>query len=179
MYCRECGKEISGDSRFCTYCGASVASGPASQDCSPNDYASRSTHQLQYTSQPTGKPVWVYIISLSVIGFIVIVFALIAVPTLVSTRNAAMQSFAEGVLATVRSSQAAYYAKNQEYGDLDVLVDEGYLDSRFSSNNITDFDGRDGLNITFTTTGKTYKCSIEVPNVGTLTLDESGEISGP
>jgi type II secretory pathway pseudopilin PulG len=183
MYCNKCGSEVPNGSRFCPGCGAGVASGPAPQQpYSPNDYSARTTYNPQLAPVKKGMPVWGWLLIgcgvlliIPVIGMI----AAISVPTLISTRDAAMESFATGVLATVRSSQAAYYAKNEKYGDLKALADDGYLDSRFTGNNITDFDGRAGVNISFTTSGKTYKCTIEVPNVGTLTLEESGEINGP
>lgn len=119
------------------------------------------------------------LIELMIVVAIIGIIAAIAVPTLISTRNAAMQSFAEGVLSTVRSSQAAYYAKEGEYGDLDLLADGGYLDSRFTANDISDFDGRTGLDIAFETDGQTYTCTMAVPNVGDLVLTETGEITGP
>lgn len=111
-------------------------------------------------------------IVVAIIGII----AAIAVPTLISTRNAAMKSYAEGVLSTVRSAQAAYYAKQGEYGDLDTLATDGFLDSRFTGNTITDFDGRDGVDLTFTNGDQTYDCTLDVPNVGSFDLDETGEI---
>ncbi len=119
------------------------------------------------------------LIELMIVVAIIGIIAAIAVPTLISTRNAAMQSFAEGVLSTVRSSEAAYYAKEGEYGDLNVLATGGYLDSRFTGNDISDFDGRTGLDVSFDTDGQTYTCTITVPNVGDLVLTETGEITGP
>jgi prepilin-type N-terminal cleavage/methylation domain-containing protein len=119
------------------------------------------------------------LIELMIVVAIIGIIAAIAVPTLISTRNAAMQSFAQGVLSTVRSSEAAYYAKEGEYGDLDALAGGGYLDSRFTGNDISDFDGRTGLDIAFTNGGQDFTCVMTVPNVGDLTLTETGEITGP
>ena len=107
------------------------------------------------------------------------IIASIAVPTLISTRDAAMQSYAQGVASTIRSSLGAYYSKVGSYGDLDALVAGGYLDSRFTGNIITDFDSRSGLNIEFVNGGQTFACTITVPRVGVITLDETGIISIP
>jgi len=119
------------------------------------------------------------LIELMIVVAIIGIIAAIAVPTLISTRNAAMQSFAEGVLSTIRSAEAAWYAQNGEYGDLDALSGGGFLDSRFTGNNITDFDGRTGLDLTFTNGGQTFTCDLVVPNVGTLQVTQTGEITGP
>ena len=131
-------------------------------------------------------PAWVIVlIGCGVLLFAVLPFiaviAAIAVPTLVSTRNAAMQSFAQGVLSTIRSAEAAYYAKEGEYGDLDELANGGYVDPRFDGNHITGFDGREGLDITFKIPAdkQSYECTIVVPSVGELHLDQTGEITGP
>jgi type II secretory pathway pseudopilin PulG len=149
--------------------------------------------QPAYTAQaPQSQPAkrtpmapWVIVLigcgALVVIGSFAAIIAAVAVPTLIPTRNEALQSFAQGMLSIVRNAEAAYYAKEGEYGDLVELVKGGYLDSSFDGNNIADFDGRKGLNIAFSVAAdrKSFTCIIDVPKVGKLHLDQTGEITGP
>ena len=114
-------------------------------------------------------------IVVAIIGII----AAIAVPTLISTRKAAMKSFAEGICSTVRSAEAAYYAQNGEYGDLADLTGGGFLDTRFDGGG-TDFDGRAGVDYTLTGGGtQQFLFTLTIPNDGNYTVDETGEITSP
>jgi type IV pilus assembly protein PilE len=114
------------------------------------------------------------LIELMIVVAIIGIIAAIAVPTLISTRQAAMRSFGQGVISTVRSAEAAYYAQNGEYGDATELVAGGYLDNRFSS--LTGFDGRAGVDVTITPNDQLFDADITLPNVGVISVDQTGEI---
>jgi len=183
MYCSNCSREIPEGTRFCSHCGANVGSGRSSQDYAPVDYSAKVVMQPMQAQPRKGMPVWGWLlIGCALLMFLPIISCLgiasIGGLTLMSTRTEASQQFAQSVLSTIRSAEAAYYSNNGKYGDLNTLANDGYVDSRFTSNNITSFDGRTGFNITFKTDGQHFSCTISVPNVGELTLDESGTIGG-
>ena len=117
------------------------------------------------------------LIELMIVVAIIGIIAAIAVPTLISTRKAAMKSFAEGICSTVRSGEAAYYAQNGDYGTLAELVTGGFLDSRF--NTTTNFDGRTGVNLTLTLGASDQEFTFDtvIPNDGTYSVDHTGEIT--
>jgi prepilin-type N-terminal cleavage/methylation domain-containing protein len=121
------------------------------------------------------------LIELMIVVAIIGIIAAIAIPTLISTRTAAMRSWGTGICSTVRSGNGAFYAANGNYAaDLSELTDTTppgpYLDDRF--NTTTDFDGRAGVDISYSQTngGQGFTFTITVPNVGDITVDESGEI---
>jgi len=116
------------------------------------------------------------LIELLIVVAIIGIIAAIAVPTLVSTRGAALQSKAKGMLRTLSSAEAAYIAKEGTYGSWAELVIDGYLDSRWSSPFTED-------GVTYTETGsgsgaQTFEATAAVPAPinKTYTIDETGEI---
>ena len=104
------------------------------------------------------------------------IIAAIAVPTLVSTRGAALESKAKSNLRALSSAQAAYIAKNGTYGSWAELLADNYLDSRWTAG--------------FTEDGVTYNESqngsglqqfegeavIPAPVSATWFIDETGEL---
>jgi len=116
------------------------------------------------------------LIELLIVVAIIGIIAAIAVPTLVSTRGAALESKAKSNLRTLSSAQAAYIAKNGTYGSWAELLADNYLDSRWTAG--------------FTEDGVTYNESqngsglqqfegeavIPAPVSATWFIDETGEL---
>ena len=78
------------------------------------------------------------LIELLIVVAIIGIIAAIAIPTLLSTRGAALDNKAQGMLRTVSSAQAAYYARNGAYSDWVTLNTDGFLDDRFSAGDFTE-----------------------------------------
>ena len=121
------------------------------------------------------------LIELMIVVAIIGIIAAIAVPTLISTRAAAVQSFANGCVSTVRSANAAYYAQNAGYAaDFDALATGGFLDASWGGAQHVDrgvtFDysagGADGAGFL-----QTFTLTAELPNGGIFTLTEDGGIT--
>ncbi|HHH75392.1 MAG TPA: prepilin-type N-terminal cleavage/methylation domain-containing protein [Phycisphaerae bacterium] len=116
------------------------------------------------------------LIELLIVVAIIGIIAAIAVPTLVSTRGAAVDSKAKANLRTLSSAQAAYLAKNGTYGSWANLVADGYLDATWTDGTKT--GGEDG--VTYTETGEGDASSFEgeaaVDNGNTYIIDETGAI---
>lgn len=109
----------------------------------------------------------------------VLLFSAIAVPTLVSTRSAAMKSYAHGEASTIRSRQAAYYAQNGVYGSAAELVEGEYLDSYFHP-----WVPGDHKNVTMTweNTDDSFTVTFTIPDPpagesGIFSVDQSGLIT--
>ena len=116
------------------------------------------------------------LIELLIVVAIIGIIAAIAVPTLVSTRGAALESKAKSNLRALSSAQAAYIAKNGTYGSWAELLADNYLDSRWTAG--------------FTEDGVTYNESqngsglqqfegeavIPAPVSATWFIDETGEL---
>jgi len=118
------------------------------------------------------------LIELLIVVAIIGIIAAIAVPTLVSTRGAALQSKAKAMLRTLSSAEAAYISKHGTYGSWTELVSEGYLDSRWDGTTFTE----DGITYTETSSGsdaQTFEATAAVPAPisKTYTIDETGEIT--
>jgi len=118
------------------------------------------------------------LIELLIVVAIIGIIAAIAVPTLVSTRGAAIQSKAEGNLRTLSSAQAAYLAKYGTYGTWAELRGGGpdgivYLDSRWV-NPFTE----DGVDYAETVPGDDsgFEATATLPDGTVLRIDETGEI---
>ena len=121
------------------------------------------------------------LIELMIVVAIIGIIAAIAVPTLISTRAAAVQSFANGCVSTVRSANAAYYAQFAGYAaDFTALSGGGFLDAGWTGGTHTDrgvdfayaaadADGAGNL--------QTYTLTATLPNGGVFTLTEDGGIT--
>ncbi|OGK11091.1 MAG: hypothetical protein A2Y63_01825 [Candidatus Riflebacteria bacterium RBG_13_59_9] len=118
------------------------------------------------------------LIELLIVVAIIGIIAAIAVPTLISTRGAAIQSKATANLRTLSSAQTAYLAKYGEYvdwatltgGDADGVI---YLDSRWV-NPFTE----DGIDYAESGPGDAagFEATATLPNGTVLTIDETGQI---
>lgn len=170
MYCVRCGGKIGNTDRFCPNCGERQGAPPNP----PDGYARKQ-----------GLPGWAWaLIIFGVLFFFAIpiigIIGAIAVPTMISTRQAALYSYAEGISSTVRSAEAAYFAAKGEYGGFSDLVNDQYLDSRFYSpqEEIRNFDGRPGViaKIELTSDKKSYEFTIRVDDTGVFKVKDGGEI---
>ncbi len=121
------------------------------------------------------------LIELLIVVAIIGIIATIAVPTLLSTREAALNSKAKAMLRTLSSAQSAYLAKNGEYASWSTLVSQGYLDSRWASSPFTE----DGITYTETQQGDesgfeataTLPTGYQTPGGSNgYKIDETGEI---
>jgi type IV pilus assembly protein PilA len=115
------------------------------------------------------------LIELLIVVAIIGIIAAIAVPTLVSTRGAAVDSKAKANLRTLSSAQAAYLAKNGEYGSWTELVTDGYLDDTWTGGKLT---GEDGVTYTETQEGgpSGFEGQAAIDNGNTYIIDETGAI---
>lgn len=116
------------------------------------------------------------LIELLIVVAIIGIIAAIAVPTLVSTRGAALRSKAKANLRTLSSAQAAYIAKNGYYGSWAELLAAGYLDSRWIDGFI-----EDGITYNETLSGSGAQqfegeAVIPAPVSETWFIDETGEL---
>ena len=117
------------------------------------------------------------LIELLIVVAIIGIIAAIAVPTLVSTRGAALQSKAKANLRTLSSAQAAYIAKVGTYGSWANLLAGDYLDDRwvspFTEDGVTYSESvnGDGLQVF------QGKAVVPAPISKTYTIDESGKIT--
>jgi len=73
------------------------------------------------------------LIELLIVVAIITIIVGVAVPTLVATRQATLESKAKANLRTLHSAQSAYLAKRGCYASWDQLVADGLLDSRWVS----------------------------------------------
>ncbi len=78
------------------------------------------------------------LIELLIVVAIIGIIAAIAIPTLLSTRGAALDNKAQGMLRTVSSAQAAYYARNGTYAVWTDLAAADFLDERFNGTDFTE-----------------------------------------
>ena len=110
----------------------------------------------------------------------VAVIAAIVIPTMNSTRDAAMKSFAEGLSLTVRSAEAAYFAQNERYADLVELSAGGYLDDRFGKNpsEITGFDGRPKVTVKLVIADdeKSFEVEVRVDGLGAAKVSNDSDL---
>ncbi len=115
------------------------------------------------------------LIELLIVVAIIGIIAAIAVPTLVSTRGAAVDSKAKANLRTLSSAQAAYLAKNGEYGSWAELVADGYLDDTWTGQKLT---GEDGVTYSETQEGgpSGFEGQAAIENGKTYKIDETGAI---
>jgi type IV pilus assembly protein PilA len=120
------------------------------------------------------------LIELLIVVAIIGIIAAIAVPTLLSTRGAALDNKAQGMLRTVSSAQSAYYARNGEYTDWATLVGDGFLDTRWGASPFTE----EGVTYTDVSAaaGQTFEANATLPaNLGgtSYTIREDGYITSP
>jgi len=112
------------------------------------------------------------LIELLIVIAIIGIIATIAIPLLLSARNAAIDEKARNSLRTVVSAEAAYYAQIGSYGTFANLEAGNYIDGRFAADNL-------GNGITITTApaggGQVYTCVIVGVN-HTYTANEDGHI---
>jgi len=74
------------------------------------------------------------LIELLIVVAIIAIIAAIAIPNLLTARQAANETSAIGSLRTITSAQAAYSAVNNGYyGSIGELVAGGYLDARYGN----------------------------------------------
>jgi type IV pilus assembly protein PilA len=118
------------------------------------------------------------LIELLIVVAIIGIIAAIAVPTLLSTRGAAAQNKAKATLRTISSAEAAYYSRNNTYGDMATLSAAGFLDTRFVAGGFTE-DGVTYSDITVVGTDAFSVTATLAVNLGgnVFTIDESGEIT--
>lgn len=170
MYCARCGGQIVETDRFCPKCGS-----PQSAAQIPPD---------GYTRKQ-GIPGWAWaIIITAAVLFLLVpaigIIAAIAVPTMISTRVAALHTYGEGVASTVRSAEAAYFAAHGEYGDFAALEQKGFVDGRFAAHpfEIRDFDGKSGVvvKIELSADKKKYEFKVRVDDTGYFRATEEGNI---
>jgi len=119
------------------------------------------------------------LIELLIVVAIIGIIAAIAVPTLLSTRGAALDNKAQAMLRTVSSAQSAYYARNGEYTDWATLVTDGFLDARW----VSPFT-EEGVTYTDVSaaSGQTFEANATLPaNLGgtSYTIKEDGYITSP
>lgn len=120
------------------------------------------------------------LIELLIVVAIIGIIAAIAIPTLLSTRGAALDNKAQATLRTVGSAQAAYYARNGEYTDWATLTGANFLDPRFGTSPFTE----EGVVYTDMSagSGQTFEANATLPvNLGgtSYTIKEDGYITSP
>ncbi len=118
------------------------------------------------------------LIELLIVVAIIGIIAAIAVPTLLSTRGAAAQNKAKATLRSVSSAEAAYYARNNTYGDFATLQTGGFLDTRFVAGGFTE-DGVTYSDATLNGTDEFTVTATLAANLGgdVYTIDQTGEIT--
>jgi type IV pilus assembly protein PilA len=80
------------------------------------------------------------LVELLIVVAIIAIIAAIAIPSLLTSKQASNEAAAMQGCRTIGSAEVAYAAvNNQRYTDLDTLVSGNYLDSRFSG--ATGFNG--------------------------------------
>ena len=80
------------------------------------------------------------LVELLIVVAIIAIIAAIAIPSLLTSKQASNEAAAMQGCRTIGSAEVAYAAvNNQRYTDLDTLVSGNYLDSRFSGT--TGFNG--------------------------------------
>src|SRR5688500_6480565 len=73
------------------------------------------------------------LVELLIVVAIIAIIAAIAIPSLLTSKQASNEAAAMQGCRTIGSAEVAYAAvNNQRYTDLDTLVSGNYLDSRFS-----------------------------------------------
>ncbi|OGK11092.1 MAG: hypothetical protein A2Y63_01830 [Candidatus Riflebacteria bacterium RBG_13_59_9] len=119
------------------------------------------------------------LIELLMVVAIISIIAAVAIPTILSTRGAALESKAKANLRTLSFAQTDYFAKYGEFTSWATLVggdaDGGkYLDSRWTAP-FTE----DGTIYAETEVGNAagYEGSATLPNGTVLTIDETGKIT--
>ncbi len=118
------------------------------------------------------------LIELLIVVAIIGILAAIAVPTLLSTRGAAVENKAKGTLRQVVAAQGAYFARNNAYGDFAALQAAGFLDTRFTTGGFVE-DGVNYTDATLNGDSSEYTLTATLPaNLGgqTYQVDESGRI---
>lgn len=118
------------------------------------------------------------LIELLIVVAIIGILAAIAVPTLLSSRGAAVQNKAKATLKQVVSAQLAYSARQGVFGDYDALRAVGFLDARFSSGGFVE-DGVTYTDCVLNLDASEYTVTATLPpNLGATIyqVDESGLI---
>ncbi len=73
------------------------------------------------------------LLELMIVVAIILIIAMIAVPSLLRSQQTAKQSSAVSQLRTINTAEVTYITTNQgSYGDIPSLIAQGLLDSRFT-----------------------------------------------
>lgn len=111
--------------------------------------------QSSYKLNPTGennqmkKEQGFSLIELLIVVAIIAIIAAIAVPSMLTARMAANESAAIQACRTLGSAQIAYAAtSNQRYADIETLVDESFVDSRFATAQVGGYTFAEDVDIT-------------------------------
>ncbi|MEP0814021.1 MAG: zinc-ribbon domain-containing protein, partial [bacterium] len=106
--------------------------------------------------------------------FLPIVIA-VSVPIFLKSKETEVRQFTEDVLVSIRAAEANYYIKNGKYGDFEALASAGFLDSRFAGGAF--FDRGVSITLSVAEDEQSYTAYAILPLGGTMTLDETGNIS--
>jgi prepilin-type N-terminal cleavage/methylation domain-containing protein len=73
------------------------------------------------------------LLELLIVVAIILIIAVLAIPSLLRSRQSAQESSAVGQLRMINTAELTYLTSNQgSYGDIPSLITQGLLDSRFS-----------------------------------------------
>src|SRR5262245_10199223 len=72
------------------------------------------------------------LLELLIVVAIILIIATIAIPSLLRSRQAAIESHAVANLRTLNTAEVQYISTHQIYGDISNLINNGLLDSRYN-----------------------------------------------